>query len=134
MQTDFDALVAASRMVHAKTGQHELWKAAFALPAWYFVAGSSEPDAEPVIGSVSGKPYVLAFTDEDRALDFSKKRASHRGGADAPILHMEPQEAVEYFKALREAGVEGALFNSGISGFDSSLVDIIDMQTRYGAP
>lgn len=131
MEPDFEALVIASRMAHTKTGLHDLWKAAIALPAWYFVAGSSEPDAEPIIGSVSGKPFVLAFTDEPQAAEFTKRRAAHRGNVDTPVLHMEPGDAVQYFKSLREGGVEGVLFNSGMHAFESSLVDVIDMYSRY---
>lgn len=131
MPHDFEALAQAARMVHTKTGEHDLWKAALSLPAWYFVAGSQGPDAEPIVGSVEGKPFILAFTDETQASEFTKRRSAHRGNVDTPVLHMEPADAVEYFRSLREAGVEGALFNSGAYAFQASLVSIIDMHTRY---
>jgi hypothetical protein len=131
MDTDFNALVEASRSAVNKTGVHDLWKAAIALELWYFVANGTGDDAEPIIASYEGKPHILVFTDETRAVDFSRRRSAQHASGDAPILHMEPSEAIEYFHSLREAGVEGALFNTGPTGFHTSLGSIIDMHTRY---
>lgn len=131
MDADFNTLVEASRSAVNKTGQHDLWKAALGLELWYFVASGSAEDADPVIASYEGKPHILVFTDQTRAIDFSRRRAAQHGAEDGPLLHVEPSEAVEYFRTLRQAGVEGALFNTGPTGFHASLGSIIDMHGRY---
>jgi hypothetical protein len=133
MDSDFDALVEQSTAAHNKTAEHALWKAALALPAWYFVSNDAGDDAEPVVGMINGRSHILAFTDEDRAADFSKRRAAQRGNEDTPVLEMDVPDAVEYFSSLREAGVDSALFNSGKYAFSESLVNIIDMFKRYRA-
>lgn len=131
MVYDFEALARAASADHTKAAEHELWKAAVMLEYWYFVAASARDDAEPVVGSIGGKPFVLAFTGEGLATEFAKRRAAHRGEDDAPVVHMEPAEAVSYFETLREAGVEGAVFNTGGAAFQASMADIIDRHTRY---
>ncbi|MCC6426919.1 MAG: hypothetical protein IT435_08860 [Phycisphaerales bacterium] len=131
MQQDFDALVAGSRSGVNKAGEHDLWKAAIALPEWCFISSAAGDDAEPVIGAVGGRPYVLVFTEESRAIEFSKRRATQRGVEDVPVLTMAVAEAIEYFRALRDAGVEGALFNSGEYAFQAPLTNIWDMHSRY---
>ncbi len=130
MFDDFDALVEAARMGHNKTAEHELWNAAMGLSSWYFIANSSAEDAEPVVGALEGKPFILVFTEQERAADFTKRRAAHRGNEDTPVLEMEIPEAVAYFKSLRDAGVEGALFNSGKFSFQASMTRIMDLHSR----
>jgi hypothetical protein len=134
-QPDFTALVEASRMAHVKTGEHNLWKAAMHLPAWFFVATGAEEDAVPVVGIVDGKPHLLAFTDEEQAEAMAKRRAAKKGSAAgagaAPILNMDVADAVAYCKDLIPHGVEGVLFNSGVYAFQASLSRIIDMHRQY---
>lgn len=128
---DFEALARAAGSDHTKTAEHDLWKAAVSLERWYFVASSSEDDAEPVVGSIGGSSFVLAFTDVGQATEFSRRRAAHRGVDDAPVVHMDPAEAVSYFQTLREAGVEGVLFNTGGAAFQASMDEVIDRHARY---
>lgn len=139
---DFDELVERSRMIANKLGEQALWKAAVALESWYFMGAGPEGEEAPAIGSLEGKPYVLVFTDQDRAADFGKRqnmrRSDARGHArtpedmDALVLNMDLPDAVDYLRQLKDAGVEGALFNSGAYAFQSSLIELIDRYERYG--
>ncbi|MDX2132909.1 MAG: hypothetical protein SFY69_12735 [Planctomycetota bacterium] len=143
MDTDFDALVEASRQGQNKMHEQALWKAAMNLPTWYFVARGAGEDAEPLLGALEGKGSLLIFTDEDRAADFAKRRLMRasdvRGASRDPasvegqVLNMDVPDAVEYAKDLAKAGVEWALFNSGGYAFQTSLIDLGDKFTRYAA-
>lgn len=138
---DFDELVERSRMVANKLGEQALWKAALNLESWYFVGSGPEGEKAPAIGALEGRPYLLVFTDEDRAADFSRrqlmKRSDARGsGRDGEamsgsVLNMDVPEAIEYLKELKAGGVEGALFNSGAYAFQCSLPELIDRHRRY---
>lgn len=137
---DFDELVERSRMVANKLGEQALWKAAMNLESWYFVGSGPEGEEAPAIGALEGRPYVLVFTDEDRASDFSRRRSMKQldvrsGGRDpgamsGAVLNMDVPEAVEYLRQLKEGGVEGALFNSGAYAFQCSLPELIDRHGR----
>lgn len=136
---DFDELVERSRMVANKLGEQALWKAAMGLESWYFVGAGPEGEQAPAIGALEGRPYLLVFTDEDRAADFWRrggmKRSDSRGGDhDATaggVLNMDVTEAIEYIRQLKAGGVEGALFNSGAQAFQSSLPELLDRHRRY---
>jgi hypothetical protein len=132
MSDDFDGLVEQSRSAVNKLGHQALWKQAMALEAWYFVGQGHGDDAEPMVASLEGRPTLLAFTEEERALDFAKRRAQTKGGNIAPILSMETADAVDYCKQLRDLGVDSVLFNSGAYSFESGLTGIVDMFGRYG--
>jgi len=141
MELDFDLLVDASRNGVNKTAEHDLWKAATQLDTWYFVARGTGDDAEPLIGALDGKPYLLAFTDDARAADFAKRRTMRasdaRGSArDAAsmqggVLEMDIPDAVQYAHDLGQAGVEGVLFNSGGYAFQCSVPELVDRVKRY---
>ena len=131
MDQDFDALAEAARSAVNKTGEHSLWKAAVALPEWYFVADRAGEDAEPLVAAVEGVPHLLAFTDEERAEAFSKSRAVKKGGGATPVLSMPPADAAAYCKDLMQTKVDGVLFNSGKYSFQASLSQVVDMHSRY---
>ncbi|MBX3363910.1 MAG: hypothetical protein KF866_04015 [Phycisphaeraceae bacterium] len=132
MANDFDGLVMAAQFGQNKMAEHDLWKAAFNCGAWYFVADQTGDDAAPVVGAMDGKPYLIAFTDEERAERFSADRARKRGGEATPVLHMEVAEAIEYAVSLRDHGVEGMLFNNGGYSFHGLSGQIAEMHNRYG--
>lgn len=133
MDLDFDALVDESRSAVNKTGHQTLWKATVGLESWFFVGQGHGDDAEPMVASLEGRPTLLAFTDEDRAMEFAKKRAQAKGGSIGPILNMDVPDAVEYFAQLRDLGVEYVLFNNGAYSFESGLTGVLDMFQRYRA-
>lgn len=130
MATDFDALAQAARNIANRTALHDLWKAALLLDEWFFVASDDGDDACPVVGISDGKPHLLAFTDDQRASEFSAARAIKRGIAATPILSMSVEEAVAYLYELREQ-VDGIVMNSGEYGFSSQPAALCDMCKRY---
>lgn len=130
MATDFDALAHAARNIANRTALHDLWKAALLLDEWFFVASDDGDDACPVVGISDGKPHLLAFTDDQRASEFSAARAIKRGIAATPILSMSVEEAVAYLYELREQ-VDGIVMNSGEYGFSSQPAALCDMCKRY---
>lgn len=131
MSDDFDGMVLAAQMGQNKMAEQALWKATFALDAWYFVADQHGDDVAPVIGALDGKPHLIAFTDETRAEVFSASRAQKRGGEPTPTLHMEVADAVAYCEDLREQNVDGVLFNNGGYSFHAGMSHIMDMFKRY---
>jgi len=129
MDTDFDSLVLGSQMAQSKAGDHVLWKAAFALENWYLLGTGEGDDVEPVFAQHDGKTHLLAFTDAERAEAVATERS-----AETVVLHLEPADAIEYLRALDEDGqVVGVHFNNGPFAFGESLVNIIDMYSRYTA-
>jgi hypothetical protein len=128
---DFDALVLGSQMAQSKAGEHELWKAALALENWYLLGLGEGDDVEPIFAQHDGKTHLLAFTDADRAeaaADDREKNAQTR----PVILHLPPEEALEYLEALDADGqVAGVHFNNGPFAFGASLASVIDMHRRY---
>lgn len=138
---DFDALVEMSRQGENKLGEQALWRAAVGVAEWYFVARGTGDDAEPLIGGMGGKPYILAFTDEEQAAMFAKRRAMQqsdaRGSArdaasmEGATLTMDVPDALAYCADLAKAGVEGILFNSGPNAFQCSLIELADRAGRY---
>lgn len=130
MIPDFDALSHAARNIANRAALHDLWKSALGLPDWYFVATDDSDDAQPVIGISDGKPHLLAFTDEQRAAEFSAIRAKKRGHSATSILSMSVDDAVDYLHDLREQ-VDGIVMNSGEYGFSIQPVALLDMRNRY---
>lgn len=129
---DFDSLALASRDAANKTGEHNLWNAVMHLPCWYFVGASTDDgDMEPLVGMMDDQPYLVAFTDEDRAADFAESRAAESGSEEASFMEADLPDAIEFCKALRDSGVEGVFFNADSEAFAASLSDVIDMYTRY---
>ncbi|MBI1190420.1 MAG: hypothetical protein GC200_07050 [Tepidisphaera sp.] len=138
--SDFDELVERSRMIANKLGEQALWKAAVSLESWYFLGAGPEGDEAPAIGSLEGKPFVLVFTDQDRASDFGRRQNMRRSDArgasrsaeemDPLVMNMDLPDAIDYMRQLKDAGVEGALFNSGAYAFQSSLIELIDRYER----
>lgn len=129
--SDFDVLAEASRDAHNKVGEQTLWKAAMALPQWYFIADQAGDDAEPLVAAVDGIPHLLAFTDEARAELFARDRARKKGGAATPVLNMDTADAAAYCKDLMQTKVDGVLFNSGKYAFQAALSKVVDMHSRY---
>lgn len=131
MTTDFDSMVLGSQMAQSKAGEHELWKAALALDNWYLLGLGEGDEIEPVFAQHDGKTHLLAFTDAERAEAAAAERES-RAQTRPVVLHLEPDEAVEYLEALDADGqVAGVHFNNGPFAFGASLADIIDMHRRY---
>lgn len=114
---DFDALVEAARMGMNKTGEFALYKAALALPTWYFIAHGEGDEAEPMVGVVEGVPHVLVFTEEFRAAGYADILGRQRGTSAPAVLSMDVPDAMEYFAVLAQHKVEGAAFNSGNYAF-----------------
>lgn len=130
-QPDFDGLVLAGQMGQNRVAEQDLWKAVLRLPAWYFVADSAGDDAQPVIGALEGRPYLIAFTDEDRAERFAADRGRKRASDPTPVLHMDVSDAVAYCQDLSQENVEGILFNNGGYSFHARMSQVIDMHSRY---
>lgn len=130
MEQDFDALVEASRAGQNKMGEQALWRAALTLDRWFLIGNAEGEQTEPICGMVDGHAHLIAFTDEDRANDFAKRRAASGEHSAGSVLHMDVADAIEYLRQLDEAGVAGVLFNSGAYSFSQSMVRIVDMHGR----
>lgn len=130
---DFDKLVEQSTWVQNKTGEQNLWNAAFTLDWWFFVGHASAEDPEPIVGIYDGHPYLIAFTDEDRASEFARSRSRARGpsAAPQPVLHMEVTDAVTYGSMLIDQGVDGIVFNLGRFEFALGLTELLSRYQTY---
>jgi hypothetical protein len=130
---DFDVLVEQSRSAVNKTGEQNLWKAALNLPAWYFVGMGAGDDVEPMIGTLDGKPHLMAFTDHERAERFAKHLVGKKGIQEPPVLEMTVAEAVDYCGVLADHKVAGIVFNTGQYAFQAGMIRVADMFKRYTA-
>lgn len=131
MTHDFDALALAARNVTSRAGFLALWQAAFDLPEWFFVGSAEGDDAAPVVGLHDGQPYLLGFTDADRAQAFSDARAAKRAAAATPVLSMSPADAADYVADLREQ-IDGLLMNPGPNGFSIEPMALQDRRAAHG--
>lgn len=132
--TDFDDLVDATRMAHNKTAEHELWRRCLALEHWYCIGVGEGDEIQPLIAAVEGKPYLIAFTDEERAHEFSRRLAEKKGGDALPVIHMEVADGVEYCRVLYEdhPEVHGVHFNDGGFAFSCLMSELIDRWGKTG--
>ncbi|MHB8765901.1 MAG: hypothetical protein ACYDA8_16420 [Deferrisomatales bacterium] len=129
-EPDFDQLSQEARQSGSRAAMDRLWGAVYDLPHWHMVARGEGADVHPFIGIVEGKPFVMAFTDEDRAAGFARAQGFANAEGRVRILCLPIPTFLEAVPFYEEQGVFGMLFNSGEHGFFAPLGNAVPMQ-RY---
>lgn len=123
----FDQLVDAARDGDDEEAMVALWRAAYALDEWHFVARGEMPNVQPFIGLVDERPFVMVFTDEERARAFAERNKLIQEDGTVPLLGMSPEGASKTLPQYGEHGVHGVLFNEGPNGFFAPLSNLMPM-------
>lgn len=127
MVTDFDAIAKAAQESGSQEAMNALWREVFALDRWYFVGRGEMPNVQPFIGMMNEKPFLMAFTDSERAHAFAvaQKLISENGAV--ATLSNPVASAVVMAENLRKHNVHGVLFNPGAQGFFAPLPNVVPM-------
>lgn len=114
----------------------QLWAAVYALPSWYTVA---RPDStQSFVGVVDNQPFLMAFTDKQRADQFARRQGFIDAAGSTTILALPVNGVVQMADQYRDQGIFGILFNDGPAGFFAPLTNLLPMwqffQARNDAP
>jgi hypothetical protein len=120
-EVDFDEL---ARRTNESNGAMEdlstLFRHAFALPKWHFIARGQFPDVSPYVASnaqfADGQYMVRAFTDTVRLQRFAKENdlmeVDAAGEEKVSILSIPTDGIVDYLEQFIPLGAYGIWFNS----------------------
>ncbi|MBN8613163.1 MAG: hypothetical protein J0L92_21405 [Deltaproteobacteria bacterium] len=123
---DFDALALSaypSERQGPRAAMDALWRAAFALPEWYFAVHADAP-ALPFAMTLAGQRFVFAFTDRERVLRFAATNADVGALAKDLWIAMPVRGARAYLASLVKEGVFGVHLNHGQPGWFAPLAGI----------
>ncbi len=117
IDADFDALCRATMKPNATTEDlNRLYKAAFALPKWNFIARGEFPNVTPYVASnahyADGQYMIRAFTDADRLHRFAKENNLTDERGEVLILDIPIENIIGYLEQFIADGVHGIWFNS----------------------
>jgi hypothetical protein len=119
-EADFDALARRATETGAIKDLDNLFRHAFALRDWHFIARGQFPDVRPYIASnaqtADGQYMIRAFTDTDRLLRFALENSlmekDATGEENALILSVPTDKIIGYLEQFTSQGVYGIWFNS----------------------
>lgn len=127
MTPDFDALSAEGKQTQSQASMARLWEAVYALPSWFFVVHPERQPVSPFVGVVDQQPFLMAFTDKQRADQFARRQGFVDASGATSILATPVQGMVQTAEAYREQGIFGILFNDGPNGFFAPLTNLVPM-------
>ena len=127
MTADFDALSAEGKRTQSQAAMAQLWAAVYALPSWYFVIRPERQPVSPFVGVVDNQPFLMAFTDKQRADQFARRQGFVDAAGATSILATSVQGMVQNADDYRAQGVFGILFNDGPNGFFAPLTNLAPM-------
>ncbi|UKN00942.1 hypothetical protein K6119_14500 [Paracrocinitomix mangrovi] len=104
----------------------KLWIEIFKMKEWYFIPRGSRDNIHPYIAEAkeisTGKQWVHAFTDMDRATFFVKRNGLFMEDNTSPIMVVpNNQELLEWLNEMQDEGVFGIYFNADGGGFYSPI-------------
>lgn len=124
---DFDALVETARKEQSEEAVRDLWQSTFDLEKWVFVARGEMPNVQPFIGVIEEKPYLMAFTDTERATQFANQHELTDDEGNSQTIEMPIAGTIQYVAQVAQQGVVGVLFNNGPHGYFASAHDLLRM-------
>lgn len=122
---DFSKLAQAARWSGKPEAIEELWRAAYELENWFFVARGEMPNVTPFMAVFPEGPFVTAFTSEAVAHEFAIKRGLMHASGAIPILSMTVEGAVRSLPSLAASGAAGVIFNPGTDGFFAPFANLV---------
>jgi hypothetical protein len=123
---DFDALTLAAfpnERQGPRAAMEALWRAAFALPEWYFAVHAEAP-AVPFATTLGGQRFVFTFTDRERVLRFAATNADIGALAKDLWIATPVRGARVYLASLVKEGVFGVHLNHRQPGWFAPLAGI----------
>lgn len=96
--------------------EDQLWQAAFSLTYWFFLMTErSQKSDMPVAQMIQDKIWFLAFTDEEKLMQYAEKNNNLAPTGEAFVKLMTPQETIMLAFNHLETNVDGIRFNEGQS-------------------
>jgi hypothetical protein len=133
-ETDFDALVEEARSTPTFENQDKLWRAAFALPEWLFIARGDAPNVQPFFGLMDNVPWIFAFTDGAHLQDFGQQQGLLDEDGAISYISMGRADAVDYILGLEDMGLAGVQFNYGPHGWYAPIATLRTIDNFYKQP
>jgi len=104
-----------------------LWRGFLELDTWFFLTtGVADLEhASPFIGIIDDQPWVMVFTDPEKAAQFAGPDPRFRD-AQGDLVYMGiPQlEALQWILGLQAHGIVGLRINQGESGWFAPLAHL----------
>lgn len=127
----FDTLMAQAKTASSEAEQiacfKALWKGLLELESWTFLTtGVADLEhASPFIGIIEDQPWVLVFTDPEKAGQFAGPDPRFRD-AEGNLIFMgiPTMEAVAWVMGLGAHGVVGLRINQGAFGWFAPLANL----------
>ncbi|HEX3816144.1 MAG TPA: hypothetical protein VHX59_25175 [Mycobacteriales bacterium] len=117
----FDQLAAESR-AGTEEANSALWTAVFSLSRWWFLPDSAQPGLR--IGVIDGRPFLLAFTSDDRARQQAVAWGMAAPDGSVNVIASTPQNVLNMVDGMRSSGVFGVTFDHGVTGFFAPLENL----------
>lgn len=112
-----------ARIPHFKA----LWRGFLELDTWFFLTtGVADLEhANPFIGIIDDRPWVMVFTDPEKAAAFAGADPRFRDGQGDLVFMAIPQlEALRWILGLQEQGIAGLRINQGEFGWFAPLANL----------
>ncbi|QLD13343.1 hypothetical protein HW566_12470 [Microbacterium oleivorans] len=124
---ELDAAAAASRQAPADAAvQERLWRAAFALERWLFLARGSDDEPTPFALSTDEGAVIFAFSTADRAHEAALGFGLPEDEASR-MLAVPLPAAAAWVASYAEAGVEALVFDAPGNGAMAPLSNLAAM-------
>ena len=104
-----------------------LWRGFLELDTWFFLTtGVADLEhASPFIGIIDDQPWVMVFTDPDKAAAFAGEDPRFRdGNGDLVFMGIPQLEALRWILGLQEQGIAGLRINQGEFGWFAPLANL----------
>lgn len=113
---ELDAAAAASREAPADVvAQERLWRAAFGIGRWLFLARGSDDEPTPFALRTDEGAVIFAFSTADRAHEAARGFGLSEDEASR-MLAVPLPEAAAWVASYAEAGVEALVFDAPANG------------------
>lgn len=125
--------VAQARQAPTTENLEAMWRAAFAIKAWYLLPAGDEPGpARPTVITLDDGIYLPIATSLRRYSEFATK-AGRATSADLPLLILDPWQALDALEIFRQT-MDGVIFNPATdASFRAPLDAFFSYAERFGA-
>lgn len=127
----FDGLMAQAKAADSDEARiplfRALWRGFLELDTWFFLTtGVADlAQASPFIGIIDDRPWVMVFTDPEKAAQFAGPDPRFRdGNGDLIFLGIPQAEALPWILGLQAQGVLGVRINQGEYGWFAPLANL----------